>query len=312
LDWDLKMSPLHYSVFFGHIGCIKALLDAGADKDNQLVYNDGSGDISYTLLALSVLTDQHPSAKLLLENGVSINHMDDKYETVLHKACRLLKLDLIILFVEWRDPQDPDNIIDINKFSQSFDTPLTCAIKSKYKDKKLQTPGSDPISPPQLEIIQYLLSKGAKVQYTEKDLPSDSDLQQLNYKISGGSNKKSQGLYTFHQPLCLAVKIVSLSLIKLLLHKGADINVLTQNNQDNQPQTPLDIIEYFLIEKVVNNYEWLNILKRNIPTDTHSIRFVERMMDIYEVERSTEPPDPSLTRRKPQKKKKEKHFITIV
>jgi len=139
LDWDLKMSPLHYSVFFGHISCIKALLDARADKAKSVVYMNDSGLTikTYSLLELTVISDQPKAAQLLLQQGVSITHLDDSLETVLHKAARAGKTELVTLFLEWKDPKDPSNKLDINKFSIHFDTPLTLAIDSHYEWKKI-------------------------------------------------------------------------------------------------------------------------------------------------------------------------------
>jgi len=292
----MKMSPLHYSVFFGHVGCINALIEAGADKEKQLVYIDDIGTTlkSYTLLELSVLSNQYSSAKMLLEKGVPIDHLDLKLETVLHKATRGLKLDLITLFVEWKDPK---NKIDLNKFTLKFESPLTYAIRFHISDKKALIESGDPISKKQLEVIEYLLSKGAKVQYSEKDIPSTTDLTQFDYNISGGTNKKSKALHSFHQPLILAVKLGSPSLVKLLLHKGADVNVLTCNENYEKPTTPLDLIYDWLEErekedkeeKKRNQDDYLKALKKSLTSATDTIRFLDRIMEIYQIEKDNNP-----------------------
>jgi len=81
-----------------------------------------------------------------------------------------------------------------------------------------------------------------KVNYDGKDLPSKSDQEQLNYDIKGpGDNKKSQVRLTLLQPLMQAVKLGSPSLVKLLLSKGADANVISQHNHTPN-QTSLDVI----------------------------------------------------------------------
>jgi len=141
------MSPLHYAVFFGHIGCIQALFDAGADKGKQLIYINDSGRTikTYTLLELTVIGNQYNAARLLLEQGLSITHLDDNLETVLHKACLGLKSDLVTLFVEWTDSANADNKIDIDKFTLHFHSSLNYAISAETEKKpdKFEDPVND-------------------------------------------------------------------------------------------------------------------------------------------------------------------------
>jgi len=104
--------------------------------------------------------------------------------------------------------KNPDNKIDINHLSLKFKTPLTLAIGAPSVRKEEETYYNDPVDSSKLEIIQYLISKDAKVNYDGRDLPSKSDQEQLNYDIKGpGDNKKSQVRLTFLQPLMQAVKV---------------------------------------------------------------------------------------------------------
>lgn len=229
--------------------------------------------------------------------------MDDNLETVLHKACSGLKLDLVTLFVEWEDKANAENKLDIDKFTLNFCSPLINAISAPMEEKKSDEL-LDPVNGVKLEIILFLISKGAKVQYTEKDFPSQSDQKQFQFGIQGGSSKKSKARHTFSQPLINAVRLGSPALVKYLVKKGADVNIITEHSTGGTPKSPMDFVmewlekyqreeklkknkqnaAYMDIDDIENQNERLISLKRSVSKENNSITFLERMLEIYEEE----------------------------
>jgi len=234
------MTALHYAVFFGHVECTNALIDAGAKLEKNLTYVNDSGQTfkTYSLLHLCVLNDQYDTAKILLKKGAKINQKDLSHETVLHKAASSLKLDFLKLFVEYKDKT---NKADINSFNINYKTPLLFALnatdtKDKKEDKKAKSV-KDPVSSKKYEVIEYLVSMKSKVQYESSDLPSKSEQQQYGYKSR--VNKKEQ-IRTIEQPITLAVERGSPKLVRFFIKQGADVNCISGNYNY---QTPLDKIE---------------------------------------------------------------------
>jgi hypothetical protein len=53
-----------------------------------------------------------------------INQVDTQHENILHKACRLLNLDMIVSIVEFPGKEK----INLNAVSLAWQTPLQCAL----------------------------------------------------------------------------------------------------------------------------------------------------------------------------------------
>jgi len=288
------MTPLHYAVFFGWVDCVKNLLAAGANKEKSLTYMNESGRKikTYSLLHLCVINDQLETAKLLLQEGVPINHLDLSHETVLHKAASVLSIDFVTLFLEFKDKNNANNKVDVNGFSLKMHTPLHCAINAQYRNRfddkePLDLSLIDPAFPDKFEVIEYLVSQGALVEYGVDNLPSHPAKQQYKYSYQSGGSKISQLRSSVQQPLVMAVELGSPKLVKFFIMKNADVNWVTTKGY-NMASTPVDLVEEWI---KIKTKEWENKQKEKnetdprakyLPKNTRSFTYFEMKYDIEE------------------------------
>jgi ankyrin repeat protein len=234
-DWDFKMTPLHYAVFFGRLEVAKLLLKAGVKPDRQLHFQGQNGQKikTYSVLHLALINNQVPMLELLLQEGAPINQLDLQSETVFHKAASLLNLDALVTLVEWTKGEK----VDLNAFTKKGKTALCIAIKSaadahlRVDDEGVAKKFVDPCTSLKYEVVEYLISAGARTSLDEKDLPPN-----FTGTAGWGQNTKAKSKRALFReyigsdlPLNAAVSLGSPKLLKLLLDNKANPNFFSDN-----------------------------------------------------------------------------------
>ena len=243
---------------------MRALVKGGASLDVYQV----SDTSTIGLLQLALLGENLKMVETLLELGLDPNQKDLQYETGMHHAAKIGKLELIKLLVE-------TGKVDINAISCTGFTPLSQLFFSNQRphntdvvraegDEDEEDSGEgkkdteetifrDPVSEDLIKIGEYLVSKGAKVQIEDKDVPEKSVRNVM------GSNNNRWGRHqhldtdrawlrnNVTQIVSLAARIQSKRLIDFAIKHGADVN-----NIDSNSQTPMDLI-HTTLENVNNN-----------------------------------------------------------
>eukprot|EP00927_Polykrikos_kofoidii_P043731 TRINITY_DN37814_c0_g1_i1.p1 TRINITY_DN37814_c0_g1~~TRINITY_DN37814_c0_g1_i1.p1 ORF type:complete len:1871 (-),score=397.34 TRINITY_DN37814_c0_g1_i1:75-5687(-) len=89
VDYDQKMTPLMYAVFFGHIEEACTLLDAQADVTKMLTFErDGSPTAKHAMLTLACHNGHVGVVQMLLERRAPAHSVDTKGRTPLHHAAQ--------------------------------------------------------------------------------------------------------------------------------------------------------------------------------------------------------------------------------
>ena len=101
---DVGWTPLHYAAYFGHMDIVLALLEAGANPNNQNEYGE-------TALHFAALFGHLDIVETLLVAGINPNKQDDDGKTALHWAAKNGDLDVFQAIVAGGG--DP-NIVDGN------------------------------------------------------------------------------------------------------------------------------------------------------------------------------------------------------
>lgn len=108
-------------------------------------------------------------------------------QSVLHLAASELNLPFVKMLVEWKGADG--SRIELNKLTQSNDSPLLLAIQSalsfpsndnveedeenedKMEVEKEEKELKDPLTPEGFQVIQYLVEAGANIDFKEEDIP---------------------------------------------------------------------------------------------------------------------------------------------
>lgn len=277
-DWDFKMTAHHYAVFFGKNDCVRLLLENGFKADRQLHFvnsENGTKFKTYTLLHLALINNHIKTLELLLELGAPIGQLDLKSENVLHKAASLLNLDACVILTEWKKEK-----LDINAFGQGSKTALTKAMASTAHSS-VNVDGEDrtykdPCTDQKYEVVEYLISVGAKIAFDEKDLPADRAQPGHHGGFGGGAKNKALSTRAMfrnflgdNMPIVVATCLMSPRLIKLLLDNKVNLKFPLK-------QMPLDIVQKH-IENTESSLKedpiskaYLSYLKKQKPGDKSS------------------------------------------
>jgi len=160
-DWDRLMTPLHYSILFGHVHVVSFLLDAGANANHGWCVKEPSIEnvddvakvVSIGILLLG-LCDCAPVKskqilKLLVDHGYEYTKLDGELQNLLHLAALQGNATLLSQLLEVCPDMKEKclNVLSLHK-----QTPLICAIESNH-----------------VECVKLLLEAGAKAVVDDKE-----------------------------------------------------------------------------------------------------------------------------------------------
>ncbi len=133
----LSSAPLQVAIVNSQTSVVKLLVDKGAKYTNMFPLHKAATFASSQKAKGKEDAPDMEIIKFFLKNGCKIDEKDDGGNSLLHAACRGLKLDLVMYLVE--------NGLDINAKNDFGDTPLKIA----------EAKGG-------VSIINYLMEHGAK------------------------------------------------------------------------------------------------------------------------------------------------------
>ncbi|XP_073673262.1 ankyrin repeat and SOCS box protein 2 [Garra rufa] len=191
--------PLHESAYYGHVECLKILLEANPDSINKRTNR------SQTPLMLAVSRKHLSCVKLLLREGADPNLANNQWETPLNKACEKANEDIVELLL--RFGASP------SKACLQGGTPLHEAVRNK-----------------KLDICKMLIEAGAKL-WTKNVYGIDpvftaaqcNAVEELNYLIYKGGDVNTQA-NDDATALFEASKNGNVEVVEILLSKKADVN----------------------------------------------------------------------------------------
>ncbi|KAJ3033317.1 hypothetical protein HDV00_006507 [Rhizophlyctis rosea] len=225
VDWDFKMSPLHFACFHGHRDVVKVLLEHGATGKQVVKYKIGyrgeflneasyrGTNSSYTTYYLATLAAEPEAGleviRVLAEAKVPIP-LDDTRNTLLHLLVNDEKDDLILtLLKEWHVLLKGS----LNVLNTSYFSPVYLAATNgrvKVLNGLLKAGGqADPSLAACKDLIKHSQTKNI-------------NLWEINYKYK--SDPKILQSTLPHTALAKAATAGQHQCVKLLVDAGADIN----------------------------------------------------------------------------------------
>eukprot|EP00771_Trimastix_marina_P001861 gnl/Trimastix_PCT/2968.p1 GENE.gnl/Trimastix_PCT/2968~~gnl/Trimastix_PCT/2968.p1 ORF type:complete len:2220 (-),score=718.10 gnl/Trimastix_PCT/2968:78-6275(-) len=221
--WDIDMrSPTGYSalqlaVLFGHMDCVEAVLDAGADIAGYHASQEGKLGEFPALHIATLLNSPVELLQLLLRRGAPLHQIAPSRDTPLLLAVQHMRHDIVRCLLASCAPNDPGLRI-LNQQEQSV---LTIALTNDDK-----------------ELADLLLAHPAcPVEVTAEDAARTEQLAR-QLRIAGPSRGGFGGCFGggfggvgrfYLQPLHIAVQRRDKELIATLLQRGADVNMLGIN-----------------------------------------------------------------------------------
>ncbi|PIK60415.1 putative ankyrin repeat and KH domain-containing protein mask [Apostichopus japonicus] len=265
---EFKESALTLACYKGHLEMVKFLLDAGADHEHKTdemhtalmeASMDGHVEVARLLLdhgaQVNMPTDSFESpltlaacgghtklASLLLERGANIEEVNDEGYTPLMEAAREGHEEMVALLLAQN--------ADINaQTEETQETALTLACCGGFlevakflieveADIELgcSTPLMEASQEGQVELVKFLLSKGANVHATTATGDTaltyaceNGHTEVASYLLDAGADleHESEGGRT---PLMKAARAGHFCSVRFLISKGADVNRATTNN----------------------------------------------------------------------------------
>lgn len=210
-------TALHYAAAesFNGMGKMKLLIEKGADVNAKDKYD------STPLHTLVIRTKDVDAVKFLVENGADVNAVDNFGNTVLNYA---KTVEIAKFLVEEKG-------LDVNKPNKTGETPLMSAASMGI-----------------IEVVQYLIQKGANVKILDKKrigiLHYTGNPGIIKLLVEAGAdinNRNPEG----KTPLFNVLMNATTNTTKYLIEKGADVNA-----KDNIGMTPLhQAAVYFYLEQ---------------------------------------------------------------
>ncbi|ARF02627.1 SWPV1-008 [Shearwaterpox virus] len=197
---EIDNTALHYAVLSNNNNITQLLVDYKADIKECDGY----------LLLHAVKANNIDIIKILLNNGINVNYVNDKGYTALHYAVENNKLDIVNLLLG-----KGANIEIVNECSF-----INNIIKFRFTNY--------------YNMIELMLSYKANVNnihdnYAPLHLAIDEEDEEIiKLLIRYGADINIKNTYNDSSPLHHAVKSVNKNILKILLDKGADVNSLNR------------------------------------------------------------------------------------
>ncbi|KAJ5078547.1 ankyrin repeat ph and sec7 domain containing protein secg-related [Anaeramoeba ignava] len=272
-DWDLRMTPLHYAIFFGNIKCIDLLIDkGGADIDKMLNYKQDQRIVSqYFPLSFALLGKQYEVAQHLLERNVDLLQKDLQGQNILHKICARVDLKFLKIVMDFAKK----NQIELEWVSRNFTTPLDSLMSQLPENplKHIKVPLA--IKETKDEIIKSLDLTNSENQFNKhyemvlfliKESPLKTQLRIEDVpKHLFRPNENKETVLRNRSSLPLISCNGSFHLIKFFIENGADINAFSSSAETILDRVQIKIKEVQeSIDENTKSIRQLPLLKKEI------------------------------------------------
>ena len=215
-DWDYCFTPLHHSLFFGHVAIAERLIEEGADVTIPAKIPRPPNGAPWWVknqtlfpIVLCANTDNCVElAKLLISPGIS-SQSDSNHTTALHMAVATKRVDLVKVLLE-NDPKASTVLSHLNKLSELPILPIHTAIFNHDN-----------------EMLHLLLRYGSPVSISMDEFLKYSEAKNLYWYRYHKDDEKMLVLHygqDFIQPLELAVMDQNIEMVQTLIRAGANVN----------------------------------------------------------------------------------------
>eukprot|EP01126_Amoeba_proteus_P055454 TRINITY_DN6887_c0_g3_i3.p1 TRINITY_DN6887_c0_g3~~TRINITY_DN6887_c0_g3_i3.p1 ORF type:complete len:1928 (-),score=499.26 TRINITY_DN6887_c0_g3_i3:166-5883(-) len=272
-DWDYKFTSFHYAVYFDSVKSIEVLAEVGVDVSRPVHYIDESGSKVNTCstLYLAMFNNHVNTFKTLLGLGASIDVLDMRLNNICHLAAGGLRLEFLKLLTKKQLKTQ------INSFNKDWQTPVMLAINNcTTREKEESEKFSDPCSQAHYDVVEFLVTNGAKLEFTPSDLPSESHMSKFpelrySWQAQSASNVHLKLQYTVEQPIFVVLEVLSLRLLKFLIKKKVDVNRFSSNYN-----TPLDRLEISMKKRdMKDQLRYLKLVRKQIEKSTSPLHTFE-------------------------------------
>ncbi|GBB92606.1 hypothetical protein RclHR1_02030009 [Rhizophagus clarus] len=195
---DHPLTPLEYAILFGNVEIVRQLVKAGANVQRliKLQNHNVKYEPCYPLNLCLLTQDQKSGleiASILLENGASASRIGYNFNSILHFAVKIGKIQFVKLFLD----MDPKSLQQINSLNSHLESPLYLAVANNH-----------------LEITELLIKYGATAYIT-----LEKSQEYLNRRKS--SETAESLLKSVRQPIFNALQN---NLYCTLIEAGVDVN----------------------------------------------------------------------------------------
>lgn len=257
---------------FGHIRCLRSLIEKAADISQINVATLGFGS---TPLMVAVEKQQLGAVRFLLNQGADVNLKDDYGFTALHLAAISSMYEVMICLVE--------NGADVNAVNLRDVTPLMMACDDDSN----------------MDVVRYLMRRGADMQLKDVDgftallyaITSDSDfaLDILRFLIQNGADVNTRNLEEA-TPLMLASWNGYLDKVKFLIEQEADVDAQDENGDtalhyaaSTDEPSPAQIVNTLLIAGASHRSNTSGLTPLLTASNSRSVDVVEFLIQQPEI-----------------------------
>ena len=265
-------SSLPLAAGFGHIRCLRSLIEKAADISQINVATLGFGS---TPLMVAVEKQQLGAVRFLLNQGADVNLKDDYGFTALHLAAISSMYEVMICLVE--------NGADVNAVNLRDVTPLMMACDDDSN----------------MDVVRYLMRRGADMQLKDVDgftallyaITSDSDfaLDILRFLIQNGADVNTRNLEEA-TPLMLASWNGYLDKVKFLIEQEADVDAQDENGDtalhyaaSTDEPSPAQIVNTLLIAGASHRSNTSGLTPLLTASNSRSVDVVEFLIQQPEI-----------------------------
>eukprot|EP01112_Ceratiomyxa_fruticulosa_P008045 TRINITY_DN2086_c0_g2_i1.p1 TRINITY_DN2086_c0_g2~~TRINITY_DN2086_c0_g2_i1.p1 ORF type:complete len:604 (-),score=99.20 TRINITY_DN2086_c0_g2_i1:63-1874(-) len=224
-DKDLFM-PLHTAASFGQTELVKILLECGANIESRAGFQR-------TPLHHSIRAGHTETVKFLLDHGANIEAKNSTGSTPLHVAAEFAKIRAVKTIFE------QETTFNGNLYAHHNQDGLTKALQ----------PLQNVADEEQLAIAKILISKGARIESTDKDgstplffAAKQGDLEMLTFLLENGANPNCINKHK-KTPLVFAALNKQISVTKKLIQAGADLQYTARFAKSRREEEILETLK---------------------------------------------------------------------
>ncbi|XP_039762725.1 ankyrin-3-like [Pararge aegeria] len=221
-------TALHYAVEKGNSGIVRLILDAGCKVD--VTAGDG-----LTSLHIAVMRNHVEIVKQLLAAGSHVNYKTHEKNTALHFAASRGFLEMVIILVnngaclEARDTGERTALY-LAAGRGHLDVVLyLVSVGANVNGEEIHgyTPLCEAVWQRSTDVVEILLASGARVTHSHKLLHNaiiqrQEEIVTMLANLGGGINLHNDNGDT---PLLLTVRLCQPAVARILLEKGANVNL---------------------------------------------------------------------------------------